>query len=119
MLGDNFSQIALKRTTAGINSFRITQPPEHEREESAEPSPEQELSSEQEWSTIDDGRQIQEADAVHEEISKDNKELRSNDIVKEKTFDIRIGYPICKMRKDTQLVLIDIPGINEAEFSKK
>jgi len=86
LLGDTFSPVAFKQTTAGINSFRITQPPENEREEPAEPSPEQESSSKQVWLTIDEERQIQEADIVHKEISKDNKELGSSDIVKEKTF---------------------------------
>ena len=115
LLGDKFGQVALKRTTAGINFFRITQP----IEESTEPRPEQELSSERELSTINDSIRYKDADDVHKEISKDNKELRSSEVVKEKTFDIRIKYPICKMREDTQLVLIDIPGINEAETSKK
>ena len=119
LLGDTFSPVAFKQTTAGINSFRITQPPENEREEPAEPSPEQESSSKQVWLTIDEERQIQEADIVHKEISKDNKELGSSDIVKDRTFYVRTTYPICKMRKDTQLVLIDIPGINEADSSKK
>jgi signal recognition particle receptor subunit beta len=113
LLGDTFSQVALKRTTAGVNFFRIIQPTEHEGEVSAEPTPEEE------WSTIGDDKNIQEADVVHNQISKDNEELRSCDTVVEKTFDIRIGYPICKMRNDTQLVLIDIPGINEAESSQK
>jgi GTPase SAR1 family protein len=67
----------------------------------------------------DDHRELQDADAVHEQISKDNDELRSSETVKEKTFNIRIRHPICEMRKDTQLVLTDIPGINEAESSKK
>ena len=37
----------------------------------------------------------------------------------EKVFDIEVEYPICEMREDTQLVLVDIPGINEADSSKK
>jgi GTPase SAR1 family protein len=113
LLGDMFSQVALKRTTAGVNFFRIIQPTEHEGDVLAEPNPEEE------WSTIGDDKKCQEADAVHNQISNDNQELRFCDTVAEKTFDIRIRYPICKMRNDTQLVLIDIPGINEAESSKK
>jgi len=121
LLGGKFSQVALKRTTAGVNFFRITQPVEEGGDDSTKPSPEQQLSMEQKLSTIndDDDIQFQEADVVHQEISKDNKELRSSDVVSEKTFNIQIKYPICKMRKDTQLVLVDIPGINEAESSKK
>ncbi|VEU40885.1 unnamed protein product [Pseudo-nitzschia multistriata] len=59
------------------------------------------------------------ANATHEEISEDNKKLRSSDVVEEKTFDIQVDYQICEMRPDTNLILIDIPGINEAEASKK
>ena len=114
LLGDKFSQVALKRTTAGVNFFRIVQPTEDTEDESAAPN-----NKAQEWSIVDDDKEIRNPNDVHEEISSDNKELRSSDDVKEKHFDIRVGYPICKMRKDTQLVVIDIPGINEAESSKK
>lgn len=124
LLGEKFSQVASKRTTVGINFFRIHQPAEHRHNrkdggiESADDGPEQE------WSTVcgidkDNDGNHREAVDVHEEISKDNQELRSGDTVEEKTFDIQISHPICKMRGDTQLVLIDIPGINEAESSKK
>ncbi len=109
LLGDKFSEVALKRTTACVNFFNISQPAE-----------DSETISDDGWSKVEDeGRKIQAAEDVHEEISKDNEELRSSWIVEEKNFDIRVRYPICKMRKDTQLVLIDIPGINEAESSKK
>ena len=109
LLGDKFSEVALKRTTAGVNFFNISQPTE-----------ESDTNPDDGWSKVEDeGRKIQEAEDVHEEISKDNEELRSSWIVEEKTFNIRIRHPICKMRKDTQLVLVDIPGINEAESSRK
>jgi hypothetical protein len=39
--------------------------------------------------------------------------------LQEKTFDIRVEEAICEMRKDTQLVLIDFSGINEADSSSK
>lgn len=113
LLGDKFSQVALKRTTAGINFIRIIQPNDHKRDESTDPN------HEYEWSSIEYERQFREAEEVHEEISKDNQELRSSDLVQEKNFNIRTCYRICKMRNDTQLVLIDIPGINEAKSSKK
>ena len=108
LLGDKFSEVALKRTTAGVNFFRIIQPKEHDGTD-----------PEDGWSTIGDDRKLQEADVVHDEIAKDNAELRSSEKVEEKTFDIRVRYPICEMRTDTQLVLVDIPGINEADSSKK
>jgi len=112
-LGDKFSQVALKRTTAGVNFFRIIQPTEQDGDEADDSHPEEG------WSTIEDDRKIQDADTIHFEIEKDNKMFRLSDTVNEKTFDVQVRHPICKMRKDTQLVLIDIPGINEAESSKK
>ena len=115
LLGDKFSEVSLKRTTAGVNLFRICQPTEHDGDESSE---EQSIGK-QEWSILNDDKLVKGAGTTHEEISKDNQELRSSDVVNEKMFDIRVDYPICKMRNDTQLVLIDIPGINEAESSKK
>ncbi len=111
MLGDKFSEVALKRTTAGVNFFNISQPTECE---------DSEQNGEDGWSKVGhEGRKIQQAEDVHQEISKDNQDLRSSWIVEEKSFDIRVRHPLCKMRKDTQLVLVDIPGINEAESSKK
>ena len=101
----------MKRTTAGVNFFKINQPTKDEESES---------NAEDGWSKIgDDCRKTKDANDVHREITKDNEELRSSSIVEDKTFDIRIRHSICKMRKDTQLVLVDIPGINEAESSKK
>ena len=105
LLGDKFSQVALKRTTAGVNFFHITQPTEEQEDESkSTESP----SLSYEWSVVDYEKQIREADEIHQEISKDNEELRCSDTVKEKTFHIQVSYPLCKMRKDTRLVLIDI-----------
>jgi len=59
---------------------------------------------------------------VLQEISTDNRELgniESIEIVKEKTFQVAIDYSICEMRGDTKLVLVDIPGFNKTESSKK
>ena len=114
LLGDKFSKVALKRTTAGVNFFRIIQSKKRKRTESDDANSEDGLST-----IADDDKEIRGADDINKEISSDNKELRSCDAVTERTFDIRVGYPICEMRKDTQLVLIDIPSINEADSSKK
>jgi len=69
------------------------------------------------------------AEETHAIISKDNGTIRSDEkesqsqsqssIVLEKFFDIEVDEAICDMRNDTKLVLIDIPGINEADSSKK
>lgn len=90
LLEDEVSKVALEQPTAGVNFFYIAR---------------------------DNGGFT---NAVCEEISKDNRKLRSSDVVKEKTFDIRINHRIVhRMPKDTQLVLVDIPGINETKSRKK
>ena len=93
LLGDKFSQVSMKRTTAGINMFRVM------------PKEATTLST---------------AEHIHNVISKDNESLRSENDVSEKVFDIFVEESICKnMRNDTRLTLVDIPGINEADSSKK
>ena len=91
LLGDKFSEVSPRRTTAGINHFRVF--------DQATPS-------------------IATAETIHDVISKDNQSLRSSteiDHVPEKIFDIHMDKPICEMRKDTKLTIIDIPGINDSE----
>ncbi|KAL3899988.1 MAG: hypothetical protein SGARI_006344, partial [Bacillariaceae sp.] len=123
LLGEKFSAVSLKRSTAAVNHFKIIQPSEAEdKKEGAEPQskkrrtkrdgePKEDIVDLTTWT----------AEATHAVIAKDNDSLRSNedDAVVEKTFEIQVEDPICEMRKDTQLVLVDIPGINEADSSKK
>jgi hypothetical protein len=45
------------------------------------------------------------------EITEDT--LRESGQVQEKWFDIELPT-LCSMRKDTKLVVVDIPGVNEA-----
>lgn len=49
----------------------------------------------------------------------DNAANRNSNVVQEKTFDIELDEPLHDMRKDTKLVIVDIPGINEAGTSSK
>jgi signal recognition particle receptor subunit beta len=113
LLGDKFAEISLRRTTAAVNHFRI--PSNNVTDKSVEPEQKKRrkdvVENVESWT----------AEATHAVIAKDNKNLRSidDDIVVEKIFDIHMEDRICDMRKDTQLVLVDIPGINEADSSKK
>lgn len=52
------------------------------------------------------------------EVTADNAVLRAKNEIQEKTFDIELKDPLCEMRKDTKLVLVDIPGVNEAGSNK-
>jgi hypothetical protein len=124
----------MRRTTAGVNCFRIQQPSDDDNDDKKHDEDDDGERESKRHKT--DKAKTWSADATHAEISKDNRMLRSNNadnnntaeeddddeddgIVKERFFDIRVEKRICKMRKDTQLVLIDIPGMNEADSSKK
>lgn len=96
LLGDKFSEVSLKRTTACVNFFDVTQT---DQEPEAHPPT------------------VQTADIVLQEISKDNQESSPN--VKEKNFKVKIEHSICEMREDTKLVLVDIPGFDSTGSSKK
>jgi signal recognition particle receptor subunit beta len=53
------------------------------------------------------------------EIAQDDATLRQSEKVVEKFFDIVLEEHLCEMRPDTKLVVVDIPGINEAGASSK
>ena len=107
MLGDKFSEVSMRRTTAGINFFRITTHKNKETEGSVD---------ETSWSP--NTEEPQDASSTLEEIIADNKVLRTANVIKERIFDIQLDEPLCEMRKDTALVIVDIPGLNEAGSSK-
>ena len=92
MLGDKYSEVSMRRTTAGVNFFRI-------------------------HGNSDIASDPKAATWTHSEIQKSNARLRSakNDELEEMFFDIEVDEPLLKeTREDSKLVLVDIPGINEA-----
>ncbi|CAB9500506.1 unknown protein [Seminavis robusta] len=101
ILGDKFGEVSMRRTTAGINFFRIV------------PSNEATKESDQ-WSVAGHNEDVKAAEKVHQEISKSNMKLREAQIIEEKWFNVGCD-PLCEMRKKTSLVVVDIPGINEAD----
>jgi len=141
LLGDKYSEVNMRRTTAGVNCFRILQPDDDDEDNDEDTTCTHQNNDDKREPKRrkTDGRKDDDegealikskswsAEATHAEISRNNQILRSNadssesveNIVKEQCFTIRVEKPICKMRKDTQLVLIDIPGMNEADSSKK
>ena len=100
----------MRRTTAAINMFRISTRKQETTEEDT---------------TADDmqtgGSQTtgepQKASSTLKETIADNKILRTSNVIKEKTFDIQLDEPLCEMRPDTSLVVVDVPGLNEAGSS--
>jgi Elongation factor Tu GTP binding domain len=57
---------------------------------------------------------LHDADHTLQTITHDNSILRQTNQIQESTFDVELDEPLCPMRNDTKLVLIDIPGLNEA-----
>jgi GTPase SAR1 family protein len=105
LLVGKYSEVSIQRTTAGVNFFRLSPPSEDGS-----------ASSSVKWSMIPDKSDAEED--ILKEISKDNKALRGLEKVGEKTFEVE-GIQLCDTRSDTKVVIVDIPGINEAESSSK
>jgi GTPase SAR1 family protein len=93
----------MRRTTAGVNYFRLYSPTSTTR-----------ITEEE-----NGGRTSRTAESTLQEITTDNAILRESDKVQEKTFDIELKEDICVMRPDTKLVTVDILGIDEAGASSK
>ena len=115
LLQEKFSEVSMKRTTAGINFFRISKSAKRAKlsargEESMEWQEESPAGSETPYAKATDTLQ---------ETTSDNARLRTTNELQEKTFDIELDEPLLKdMRDDTRLVLVDIPGTNEAGTEK-
>ena len=89
----------MKRTTAGANYFRICAPLPAKR-------PTEQF--------IPESNAVRTAASTLQEIATDNITLRDSQPVQEKWFDIELAENLVEMKTDTQLVVVDIPGINEA-----
>ena len=106
ILGDKYSEVSMKRTTAAVNIFRL-----HFMDKGDDTETETTPSSEEEGKTnskIDSDQ----ASSTLKEIANDNKTLRQSNSLSEKVFDIVLPEPLVEMREQTKLHLIDVPGIN-------
>jgi GTPase SAR1 family protein len=108
MLVGKYSEVSIQRTTASVNFFRLSPPP-LSPPLASEPS-------QASWPMVPDKSDAEED--ILKEISTDNKALRGLDEVGEKTFEVE-GVHLCDTREDTKVVIVDIPGINEADSSSK
>jgi GTPase SAR1 family protein len=97
LLKDKYSEVSMKRTTAGVNLFRIS---------TKQQGKYQDGDNEAGWSA----EEFSSAQSTLQEITDDNQALRDTDILQEKTFEIELEEPLFEMRNDTNLVLIDVPG---------
>lgn len=112
---DRFSEVSMRRTTAGINFFRVSSRKNKKNQETNEQDEQQSEEAESSWSL--DMDEPRDASSTLKETVADNKELRTANVIKEKVFNIELDEPLFEMRKDTTLVVVDIPGLNEAGTS--
>ena len=101
LLGEKYSEVSMRRTTSGINHFRIS------------------YDIKTSLSSDEDDKDFKSTNDIYSQIKTDNNLLREENTIKETTFDIKLGQQLFTMRDDTRLVLTDIPGINEAHASEK
>jgi small GTP-binding protein len=114
LFGKEYGEVAMKRTTAVVNSFRISMSTGNE----GEPHDDSVVSERENEESEVISKKLS-ASVTLEETKADNAAFRSSDIVQEPTFDIALPDPLHKMRPDTTLSIVDIPGINEAGASAK
>jgi len=121
-----YSEVAMKRTTAGVNYFTVFKKPTDKEEEEADSSNDDAEATEgssttkgdseapQEWNNLAENPRT--AESTHQEISADNRTKLSADspTVQEKYFEVELDHDLVEMRSDTKLVLVDVPGLNEA-----
>ena len=120
LLRDKYGEVSMRRTTAGVNYFRLFSRTSGKRSADALLSAtnnENKSDDAMDWSNVIET--VHTAEETLKEITLDNASLRESNIVQEKTFDIELEDDICETRSDTRLVVVDIPGINEAGASTK
>lgn len=121
LFGNKYGEVSMQRTTALVNHFRVSTKDQDVGEEPTQSSPPE---NEQGREASDDSwpmgvESTMSADSVFAESVADNAALRNNGSVQTKTFDIVIDEVLHPMRPDTKLVIVDIPGINEAGTDDK
>jgi GTPase SAR1 family protein len=138
---DKYSEVSMSRTTAAVNRFYLsTASHQHQEEPTTDGARENhEHTTATTMMDIDDrvesrptsstvptlppttATRSEAASSILEQITLANKRLRvlSNNTLEELRFRVTLPEPLCEMRNDTQLVLIDIPGLNEQGSREK
>jgi GTPase SAR1 family protein len=99
LLRDKYGGVAMGRATASVNNYCVVSTTT--KQSSAEP-------------VVGSS-----ASEILKKTTKENARLRGSDTVEEAWFEITLDKPLFDMRDDTNLVVVDIPGINEAGTSSK
>jgi GTPase SAR1 family protein len=133
LLQGKFSKVGMRRTTAGVHHFRLHTKINQEDEDDGDTSNvEEPCEDEHDKENIDrsetagggasvmneswgsEPETMLDASGTLQTIARDNSRLRETNQLQKSTFDIELDEPLCPMRPDTKMVLIDIPGLNEA-----
>lgn len=109
LFGEKYSEMSRKRETAGVSFFRIVKPDTNKDSGSTE------TERSADTFTVPSNMATQKPASILNEIKGDNEKLRNSNMIVEKVFDIAPSDILIKMRPDTTLVIVDIPGINEAD----
>lgn len=114
LLGEKFSEVSKRRTTAGITHFSI----------SPLPKPTTEILEEETvaFGKPDTGVDVLKGDVFTssqtlKKITAENLNLRKQSQIQECTVNVEVNNPLIPMRPNTKLVITDIPGVNEAGTS--
>lgn len=116
---EQYSEVGKQRKTAAVNHFRVSKREDKKRKDSDCDRDTADLQNSKHWKEPASGDTPRSAESTLQEIMNDNLALRDCERVHEKFFDISLDEGLCKMRDDTSLVFIDIPGINEAGAGNK
>jgi GTPase SAR1 family protein len=133
LLQDKFSEVPMRRTTAGVNFFRISAANIADKNSNrcfgnnqdklsnikSEPSDSFTNNAIMEGVQSASSGDPRSAASTFTEIKSDNTTLCAIHGIQTKIFDIELNTYLCDMRPDTTLVVVDIPGVNEAGSSKK
>ena len=122
---EKFSEVSMKRTTAGINLFRVSSLVAKSAKRAKLSTTNTAKDESMDWQEINEAASTgsdtsyAKASDTLQETTSDNARLRTTNELQEKVFDIELDEPLLKdMRDDTRLVLVDIPGTNEAGTQK-
>ena len=129
LFGDRYGEVSMQRTTAVVNNFRISTTDQGLEQEGIETRPDEAKSAPREEKdeepSLASPKVTKEQDtkttpaSIHAESVADNLAHRNSPTVITKTYDVTLDEAIHPMRPDTQLVIVDIPGINEAGTDDK
>lgn len=132
LFGEQYGEVSMQSTTSCVNFYRIvpttTAKPTKKRNAPTQATNQTENatvalvadSDEDSKPNKTEGETICEAKTLLQQSIADNKIFRDSDVVQEKFHNVQLRENLHeKMRDNVSLVVVDIPGINEAGTSSK